>query len=137
MKTNEYQLISQVKSPYSASHSRPVLPVHSQSESQILNFKTDNIDLIDTKRKLSDTPTPQNIIHLLEARHVHYLLELNQNICSLNSDRLSSMLLSNCQSPINNITHTSSAVEACVKCSTPFSLNGSSILIDQRKSVDL
>ena len=58
MKTNEYQLISQVKSPFSASHSRPVLPVHSQSNSQILNFKNDDIDLIDTKRKLSDTPTP-------------------------------------------------------------------------------
>ena len=58
MKTNEYQLISQVKSPFSASHSRPILPVHSQSNSQILNFKNDDIDLIDTKRKLSDTPTP-------------------------------------------------------------------------------
>lgn len=55
MKTNEYQLTSQDKSPCSV-YSRSVTPVHSQSEIQI-NSENFDVDNRDSPSKLSDTPT--------------------------------------------------------------------------------
>ncbi|CAG4942798.1 unnamed protein product [Parnassius apollo] len=56
MKTNEYQLTLQDKSPCSV-YSRSITPVHSQSEIKI-NSENVYIDNRDSPSKLSDKPTP-------------------------------------------------------------------------------
>lgn len=121
MKTNEYQLTSQDKSPCTV-YSRSVTPVHPQSDIQI-NCENCNIDNRDSPSKLSDTPTPSEY-NSFTSSPPRPLSELDQNICLLNSGRPSSTSLSNCQSYTRDTSDASSAVEASSECSTPSSLNG-------------
>ncbi|XP_050554459.1 uncharacterized protein LOC118264473 [Spodoptera frugiperda] len=122
MKTNEYQLTSQDKSPCTV-YSRSVTPVHPQSDTQI-NCENFDIGNRDSPSKLSDnTPTPSEYNSFTSSPPCP-LSELDQNICLLNSGRPSSMSLSNCQSYTSNTSDASSAVEASSECSTPSSLNG-------------
>lgn len=121
MMTDEYQFTSQDKSLFSVSNSRSVTPVHSRSELHMINSENFDVDNRDTKRKSSVTPTPSEY-NSFTPSPLRPLSELNQNICVLNSGRLSSMSLSNCQSPIINSNDASSAASS--ECSTPSSLNG-------------
>ncbi|XP_050551786.1 uncharacterized protein LOC126911028 [Spodoptera frugiperda] len=107
MKTNEYQLTSQDKSPCTV-YSRSVTPVHPQSDTQI-NCENFDIGHRDSPSKLSDnTPLPSEY-NSFTSSPPRPLSELDQNICLLNSGRPSSMSLSNCQSYTSNTSDASSA----------------------------